>query len=107
MRIIRTSSGVDRVSSETSIELTKLDLPEPVEPATSRWGIFARLAVTIRPSMSLPSPMTIGWVSARAVGEFRTSARRTISRSALGTSMPTADFPGMGASSRIRSVAAA
>ena len=44
MRIIRTSSGVARDSSETSIELTKLDLPEPVEPATSRCGILARLA---------------------------------------------------------------
>ncbi len=34
IRIILTSSGVARESSETSIELTKLDLPEPVEPAT-------------------------------------------------------------------------
>jgi hypothetical protein len=46
MRIIRTSSGVARESSETSIELTKLDLPEPVEPATSRCGIFVRFAET-------------------------------------------------------------
>ena len=44
IRIIRTSSGVARDSSETSIEFTKLDLPEPVEPATSRCGILARLA---------------------------------------------------------------
>ncbi len=44
IRIILTSSGVARASSETSIELTKLDLPEPVEPATSRCGIFARFA---------------------------------------------------------------
>ena len=44
IRIIRTSSGVARDSSETSIELTKLDLPEPVDPATSRCGILARFA---------------------------------------------------------------
>jgi hypothetical protein len=31
---------------EVIIELTKLDLPAPVAPATSRWGIFARLAMT-------------------------------------------------------------
>ena len=46
IRIIRHSSGVALASSETSIELTKLDLPEPVEPATSRCGILVRLAVT-------------------------------------------------------------
>ena len=67
IRIILTSSGVARASSDTSIELTKLDLPEPVEPAHSRCGIFARFAVTMWPSMSLPRPITIGWVSLAAV----------------------------------------
>ncbi len=28
------------------IELTNDDLPAPVAPATSRWGIFARFATT-------------------------------------------------------------
>src|SRR5947208_17032858 len=55
IRIILTSSGVARASSETSIELTKLDLPEPVEPATSKCGIFARLNEMYSPSMSLPN----------------------------------------------------
>ena len=45
-RIMRTSSGVARMRIEVIIELTKLDLPEPVAPATSRCGIFARLAMT-------------------------------------------------------------
>ena len=107
MRIIRTSSGVARESSETSIELTKLDLPEPVEPATSRCGILARLAQRKWPSMSLPSPITIGCCSARAVPLRSTSPRRTISRSVLGTSMPTADLPGIGARIRTLSVATA
>jgi hypothetical protein len=48
------------VNNEISIELTKLDLPEPVEPATNRCGIFARLAEMKSPSMSLPSPITSG-----------------------------------------------
>ncbi len=104
---MRHSSGVARESRDTSIELTKLDLPEPVEPATSRCGIFVRLAVTKSPSMSLPRPMTIGWSSSAAVGARSTSPRRTISRSVLGTSMPTADLPGIGASRRTFSVATA
>ena len=48
-------------------ELMKLDLPAPVAPATSRCGIFARLATTKPPSTSLPRPTTIGWWSARGV----------------------------------------
>jgi hypothetical protein len=61
IRIILTSSGVALASSDTSIELTKLDFPEPVEPATKRCGILARLAEMKSPSMSLPSPITNGW----------------------------------------------
>ena len=94
--IIRTSSGVARISSEVIIELMKLDLPEPVAPATSRCGIFARLATTKPPSTSLPSPTTIGWWSLRALLERRTSPSETISLSTLGISMPTADLPGIG-----------
>ena len=73
-----------RCSSETSMEFTKLDLPEPVAPATSRCGVLARLAVTKPPSTSLPSPMTSGCWSVRASGAARTSPSRTISRSEFG-----------------------
>ena len=59
------------------------------------------------PSMSLPSAITSGWWSPRVDGSVSTSASRTISRSTLGTSMPTADLPGMGASIRTLSVATA
>src|SRR5450756_1438765 len=52
--IIRTSSGVARIMTEVMRELTNLDLPEPVAPATSRWGILATLAITNPPSTSLP-----------------------------------------------------
>ncbi len=36
-------SGVVRTSSEVMIELMHDDLPEPVVPAISRWGMVARL----------------------------------------------------------------
>ena len=71
------------------------DLPDPVAPATSTCGIFARLATTVVPSTSLPRPTTIGWWSAIAVGERRMSPRLTISLSAFGISTPMADLPGM------------
>ena len=45
-RTMRTSSGVARMRIEVIIELTKLDFPAPVAPATSRCGILARLATT-------------------------------------------------------------
>ena len=94
--IIRTSSGVERIRIEVIIELMKLDLPEPVAPATSRCGIFARLATTKPPSTSLPRPHTIGWWSERAEPDRSTSPSDTISLSRLGISMPIADFPGIG-----------
>ena len=71
------------------------DLPDPVAPATSTCGIFARLARTVLPSTSLPSPTTIGWCSASADGERRMSPRLTISLSAFGISTPIADLPGI------------
>ncbi len=84
-------------------ELTNEDLPEPVAPATSRWGIFARFATTKPPSTSLPIPTIIGWWSLRALCERSTSPSETISLSLLGISMPIADLPGIG--ERIRTSA--
>jgi len=93
---MRTSVGFDRMSSETIIEFTKLDLPEPVEPATSRWGIFARFASTKPPSTSLPTPIVIGWCALSAFCEASTSPSCTVSRSVFGISIPIADLPGIG-----------
>ena len=107
MRMRRTSSGVARVSKETNIEFTNADLPEPVEPATSRCGIFCNECPTKSPSMFLPRPISIGSWLATTSEEPSTSPRRTISRSEFGTSMPTADLPGIGVSSRTLSVATA
>ena len=78
------------------MEFTKLDLPEPVAPATSRCGIFARFATTKPPSTSLPRPMTIGWWSLRAFADRSTSPSDTISLSTFGISTPMADLPGIG-----------
>ncbi len=103
--IIRTSSGVERIRIEVIIELMKLDLPEPVAPATSRCGILARLATTKPPSTSLPSPQTIGWWSPRAMLLRSTSPSETISLSTFGISIPIADLPGIGL--RIRTSAEA
>ncbi len=94
--IIRTSSGVERIRIEVIIELMNDDLPDPVAPATSRCGIFARFATTKPPSTSLPRPHTIGWWSLRAAAERSTSPRETISLSTLGISIPIADLPGIG-----------
>ena len=104
-RIIRTSSGVERISTEVISELMQLDLPEPVAPAMSTCGILARLATTKPPSTSLPSPTTIGWWSWRAIGARSTSPRLTVSLSEFGISMPMADLPGIG--DRIRTSALA
>ncbi len=42
--------------------LIATDLPEPVVPAISKWGIFARFATTGPPPISLPSARGSGWV---------------------------------------------
>ena len=43
---MRTSSGVARIIMEVIMELTNEDLPDPVWPATSMWGVLARLVTT-------------------------------------------------------------
>jgi hypothetical protein len=83
------------------------DLPDPVAPAMSRCGIVARLMSTGLPAMSTPSPTVSGWCAAAASGERSTSPSVMRSRSRLGTSMPMADLPGIGATMRISGVASA
>ena len=96
----RTWSGVARVRIEVSTELMHEDLPEPVAPDTSTWGISARLTITARPAMSRPSATSSGWEALAASGEARMSPRATSSRRRFGTSTPMADLPGMGARMR-------
>ena len=76
------------------------DLPAPVAPAMSRWGISARFTRIGRPAMSRPSATSRGWVARAASADDRMSPSRTSWRALLGTSTPMADRPGMGARMR-------
>ncbi len=58
--INRTCSGVDLYSSDSTMALTAVDLPEPVVPPTSRCGMRPRSATIGLPPMSLPSTSAIG-----------------------------------------------
>ena len=95
-RIIRTSSGVARVSTEVIRPFMQTLFPDPVAPAISMCGILATFATTVRPSTSLPRPTTIGCWSPVATGDLSTSPRLTISLSEFGISTPIADLPGIG-----------
>src|SRR5205807_1253661 len=82
------------------IVLMHTDLPEPVAPAISRWGIFARSATTGSPSRFLPRAMgrtrLLRWYSSPSTR----SRMCTMRGMGFGTSIPTAAFPGMGATMR-------
>jgi len=73
--------------------LMATDLPEPVVPATSRWGILARSAMTGSPPIVLPS--AIGSFSLAVMKSWLASISRksTFSRLAFGSSMPMALRP--------------
>ena len=105
IRIIRTWSGVERIRIEVTRALMHEDLPAPVAPAIRRCGMVARFSMTDRPLMSRPIPASNGWRALDASGDVRMSPSATTSRSSLGTSMPMACWPGMGA--RILTSAAA
>ena len=93
----RTSAGEDLYSSEIKIELMHTDLPEPVVPAMSKCGIFAKSMTCAVPVMSLPSATD---KLAREFSKFfepMTSRSDTICTVRFGTSMPTASLSGIGA----------
>ena len=87
------------------MQLSPLDLPAPVAPAMSRWGVVARLRNTARPAMSLPIATSSGWVARFASVDAMRSPRATRWRWMFGTSTPMALRPGIGA--RMRTSAAA
>ena len=106
-RISRTWSGVARIKMEVISELMHEDLPVPVAPEISTWGIWARLTRTARPAMSRPSATSSGCTADAASGEARMSPKETSWRWRFGTSTPMADFPGMGARIRTSGLAMA
>ena len=83
------------------------DLPEPVEPAISICGIFSRSATTILPEISLPIAIVLVDFAFWNSGLSMISRSSTVAVSLFGTSMPTADLPGIGASMRTRAAASA
>ena len=87
------------------IELTQTDLPEPVVPAISIWGIAAMSPMVICPAMSRPKAAGRAPLALRNSSESMTSRMVTVSVTRLGTSMPTAGLLGIGASIRTPAVA--
>ena len=80
------------------IEFTHTDLPEPVVPAISRWGISAISAITMPPEISLPSTAaSLLFFSAISLLSI-SCLNGTVSLILFGTSMPTAGLFGIGAS---------
>jgi hypothetical protein len=55
MRIMRTSSGVERSRIDVRIVLMQPDFPDPVVPAMRMCGMRARSVQTAVPEMSFPS----------------------------------------------------
>ena len=82
------------------IELTQTDFPEPVAPAMSRCGVCARSRTCGFPVTSFPRATGIAILAASGKSVSISSRKLTIERFLLGTSMPTACFPGMGATIR-------
>ena len=82
------------------IALMHTDLPLPVWPAISIWGIFARSHTMGVPAMSLPSA-TVRIDRAFCICSLSMTSRRvTVVTLRLGTSTPTRRLPGIGASIR-------
>ena len=87
------------------IVLIHTDLPDPVAPAIRRCGIFAISATFVFPEISFPTAKLIfdfdSWNSLESIR----SRNATITFSLFGTSIPTAAFPGIGASIRMSAAA--
>ena len=84
------------MSIDITIALSRTDLPEPVVPATSKWGRLARSTTIGLPSESRPKAHSRGPPFANG----RTSAKLTAWAFSLGISIPTREVPGIGAKIR-------
>ena len=93
IRISRHWSGDRRYSSDRIIALTPTDLPDPVVPAIIRCGMRARSAKIGAPLICFPSA-SVSRPAFCSSSEDRISDRNTVSRRALGTSMPITFRPG-------------
>ena len=57
---MRTSSGVERISTDVIKELRHDDFPAPVAPAINRCGVVARFIMMACPLMSRPMATSMG-----------------------------------------------
>ena len=80
--------------------LIATDLPEPVVPAISACGIFAKSATTGSPAISLPSDKVSGDLELSYFSERSISLKNTISRCSLGISIPIVGRPGITSTTR-------
>ena len=95
-----TSCGDRLYKIERIMLLTHTDFPEPVAPAIKRCGVFTRSMICGFPRMSFPR-MTGTAIFLYSLISFSMISRKlTMLRSLFGISIPTAFFPGIGATMR-------
>ena len=85
----------------TRMALRPTDLPWPVAPAISRWGILARSVTKVSLLMVLPSTMGSSAPLFWNLSLATTARMPTTCGLLLGTSMPMVPLPGMGAMIRM------
>ena len=101
IRMYFSSSGVAWNSMPAIRALMQTLLPDPVAPAISRCGIRVRSPTTVLPETSVPIASDSSVRSFWKVGVWMISRKVTRLVALLGTSIPRAGFPGMGAWIRI------
>ena len=92
--IKRTCSGVKRYSNDKIIVLIATDLPDPVVPATSKCGIFAKSVKVGFPPISFPKASVNGFSDFLNSSVASNSFKYTSARFSLGISMPMTLSPG-------------
>ena len=92
----RTSSGFLALISDRIKVFRPTDLPEPVVPATSRWGILARSAVTGSPRTSTPRQSGSAALNSLHARLSAKLAKSTVSGVSAGISSHTELLPGTG-----------
>ena len=82
---------------EHIIELMQTDLPEPVDPATSKCGIFVKSATIGLPIKFLPKVTMIPYLWTKLLFASNISLNATALTDSFGISIPIVLFPGIGA----------
>ena len=101
IRMYLSSSGVAWKSMPAISALMQTLFPDPVAPAISRCGMRVRSPTTVLPETSVPIASDKSVLSFWKVGVWMISRRVTKLVALLGTSMPSAGLPGIGAWMRI------